>query len=53
MKKTRENSRIEVWDSDYINEPDERNREDRHAVIVQMEPGASGCSYMVEVVDYD
>lgn len=51
MVKTREHSRIEVWSAEYINNPEHRHKEDKKAVIVQIEP-AKGSNYMVEVVNY-
>lgn len=51
MKKTRKNSRIEVWGADYINLVGQRNPKDSKAVIVQIEPGSKSGDYIVEVVD--
>lgn len=51
MKRTRKNSRIEVWTADYINTVSVRSPQDAKAVIVQIEPGASRQDYIVEVVD--
>lgn len=53
MLRTREDSRIEVWSGEYINNPRKRYKEDRDAVIIQIvpakQPGAD--NYIVEVVD--
>lgn len=50
MKRTMANSRIEVWSHDYINHQNERAKEDKDAVILQIEPaGKENC--IVEVVD--
>ena len=52
MTKTRDNSRIEVWSKDYINNPGAREEEhERATVIIQMEPGNTPGDYIVEVVD--
>ncbi len=50
MKRTMANSRIEIWSHDYINHQNERAKEDKAAVILQIEPaGKENC--IVEVVD--
>ena len=51
MRKTREDSRIEVWGEDYVNFPGRRQGKDASATIVQIEPGGDPAQYMVEVVD--
>lgn len=51
MKKTRKNSRIEVWGADYINLVGQRNPQDVNVSIVQIEPGSKAGDYIVEVVD--
>lgn len=49
MKKSDFYSTIEIWSDHYINHRDDRNENDREAVIVQIEH-AVGCNYIVEVV---
>lgn len=52
MRKSRKDSRIEIWGVQYINnQHDERNNEDIGVVILQIEPGHSPDDYIVEVVD--
>lgn len=48
MKRSRKDSRIEVWNETYINNPRTRNLEDRDAQIEQIEP-VYGLSFIVEV----
>lgn len=48
MVKTREDSRIEVWSNQYINNPKYREDKDRDMVIIQMEHGKHN-DYIVEV----
>ena len=48
MKRNRIDSRIEVWDADYINNPRIRTRDDRNAQIKQIEV-AYGNNFIVEV----
>ena len=51
MIKTREDSTIEVWSDDYINNPDKREiKEDRKTRIIQIERGTSSGFYIVEIV---
>ncbi len=49
MIKTREDSRIEVWSDQYINNPIHRKDEDRDMVIIQMEYVESG-NFIVEIM---
>ena len=49
MKRTNKDSRIEIWNYDYINNVKIRNKEDENAYILQVEPGIN--SYIVEIVD--
>ena len=49
MIKTREDSRIEVWSDQYINNPTHRKDEDRDMVIIQMEYVESG-NFIVEII---
>lgn len=52
MRKSRKDSRIEIWEVNYINNQyGERNNEDIDVVILQIEPGHSPDDYIVEVVD--
>ena len=50
MKRTREDSRIEIWGARYINNVDARYPEDRDLVIIQIEPSRTSGDYIVEVV---
>lgn len=50
MVKHSGDSVIEVWRTDYINNPNERYDEDKNARIIQIEPGSTDCEYIVEVV---
>lgn len=49
MIKTREDSRIEVWSDQYINNPTRRKDDDRDMVIIQMEYVESG-NFIVEII---
>lgn len=49
MVKTREDSRIEVWSDQYINNPTHRKDEDRDVAIIQMEYVESG-NFIVEII---
>lgn len=53
MKRSHPNSRIEIWSSNYINEENykQRNEKDRLARILQIEKGSGDCNYIVEVLD--
>lgn len=50
MKKLLNNSVIEIWSDRYINNLSGRSLVDRHAKIIQIEPGSSDNDYMVEIV---
>ena len=51
MRKLYPNSRIEVWDSDYINNVGNRRQEvDKNVDIVQIECNNKG-TYIVEIVE--
>lgn len=50
MTRTRDNTRLEVWDADYINRTRERKAEDANAQVIQIEH-VEGNAYMVEVLD--
>lgn len=51
MKRSRMNSRIEVWDARYINHKDIREDFDKEAKIVQIENGSRPDQYLVEILD--
>lgn len=51
MRKLYPNSRIEVWDTPYINHPEKRLEGDRNVEIVQIEAGSGEGSYIVEIVE--
>lgn len=50
MKKILDNSVIEIWSGNYINNLSGRSLVDRRAKIIQIEPGSSYNDYMVEIV---
>lgn len=50
MRKSNPDSRIEVWESDYVNGL-QRVLEDVNVDIIQIEPGSKEDHYIVEVVD--
>lgn len=50
MRKSNPDSRIEVWESDYVNRI-YRALKDVNADIIQIEPGSKEDHYIVEVVD--
>lgn len=50
MKRTREDSRIEIWGMRYINIVEARDPEDRDLVIIQIEHAMTTDDYIVEVV---
>ena len=50
MKRTREDSSLEVWSENYINYPFKRFDEDMDAEVIQIEPGNSDGDYIVEIV---
>lgn len=50
MKRTREDTRLEIWGANYINEVHGRLDEDENVQIIQIEPG-NGNDYIVEVLD--
>lgn len=49
MKKEFNNSRIEIWSKDYINNPSARWEEDKNAEILQIEPAINSEDFIVEV----
>nr|DAG55672.1 MAG TPA: hypothetical protein [Caudoviricetes sp.] len=50
MKKILDNSVIEIWSGNYINNLSGRSLADSHAKIIQIEPGSSYNDYIVEIV---
>lgn len=50
MKRTRIDSRIEVWDRNYINDPSGRASYDRDLIIEQIEP-LNDVWFIVEVYE--
>ena len=50
MTRTREDSRIEVWSTHYINWIDARYPEDQSLKVIQIEPTGCHGDYIVEVV---
>lgn len=50
MRKTRDDSRIEIWCTNYINKRDARHIIDKDATIIQIEH-AHEDDYIVEVID--
>ena len=50
MVRLRRESRIEVWNSEYINNKSKRRDEDQYVEIIQIEHGIDD-DYMVEVID--
>lgn len=50
MKKLLDNSVIEIWSGNHINNLSGRSLADRRAKIIQIEPGSSYNDYMVEIV---
>lgn len=53
MTKTKANSRIEIWNTKYINNPNLRRAEDEHATIIQIEPVSNNVTenFIVEVTN--
>lgn len=50
MRKIKNNSRIEIWTNEYINDVERRQPKDRELSILQLEHGNSEKEYMVEVI---
>lgn len=50
MKKLLDDSVIEIWSGNYINNLSGRSLVDRRAEIIQIEPGSSDNDYIVEIV---
>lgn len=50
MKRIREDSRIEIWSTQYINSIADRFPEDEDLVVIQIEPSGNPGDYIVEVV---
>ena len=51
MKAKYDNSRIEIWCGDYINNPEIRDEKDINVKIVQIEPTVREDDYIVEIID--
>lgn len=51
MKKTYSKSTFEIWRSNYINDIDGRQKQDREKIILQIEPSYNGDNYMVEIIN--
>ena len=51
MKKTYPDSRIEIWNANYINRLLKRMDEDENVIIIQCEAGCGNNNYIVEVID--
>lgn len=50
MKRTREDSRIEIWGTRYINDIEYRGLEDKDLQVIQIEPLGDPGDYIVEVI---
>ncbi len=50
MKQTNPKSRLEIWGTRYINDPDERYDNDKRAKAIQIESTDKGDNYIVEVI---
>jgi len=50
MVKIFKKSTIEVWCTDYINNPKKRAEKDKDAVVVQLEASSTAKNYIVEVM---
>ena len=53
MIKSNKDSKIEVWGTSYINEPEKRSEADKNSVIIQIEQGDKDDNYIVEVINPD
>lgn len=53
MVAIKNNTRIEIWSSSYINTLKERSDEDKNVRIVQIQPGSGQMEYIVEIEDLD
>lgn len=51
MKKSMENSRLEIWSYAYINNVKDRDKNDQNVELLQIERGSNGYDYIVEVID--
>lgn len=51
MKKSRDDSRLEIWSYAYINSVKHRNKKDQNVELLQIERGSNGYDYIVEVID--
>lgn len=50
MKRTREDSSLQIWTAPYINSIADRFPEDEDLVVIQIEPSGHPGDYIVEVV---
>lgn len=50
MVKLREESRIEIWSNEYINDVDRRQAKDKNMVIIQIEVSSSPKEHIVEII---
>lgn len=51
MKKSRDDSRLEIWSYAYINSVEHRNKKDQNVELLQIERGSNGYDYIVEIID--
>lgn len=51
MKKSRDDSRLEIWSYAYINNVKNRDKNDQNVELLQIERGSNGYDYIVEVID--
>ena len=51
MKKTRNDSRLEIWGYAYINNVKDRDKKDQNVELLQIERGSNGYDYIVEIID--
>ena len=51
MKKSRDDSRLEIWSYAYINSVEHRNKKDQNVALLQIERGSNGYDYIVEIID--
>lgn len=51
MRKSRDDSRLEIWSYAYINDAEHRNKKDQNVELLQIERGSNGYDYIVEIID--
>lgn len=51
MRKSRDDSRLEIWSYAYINNVKNRDKNDQNVELLQIERGSNGYDYIVEVID--